>query len=665
MAHFLTDAQFAALTALCDTLLPTLAAPPNAAPAVAEYYALSAPQADIPTEVTRAIRDQANPEAQAQIKQLLTLLSTPAGTALLTGHFRRFADLPFATRERVLQGWAVSPLGLLRQGFQAIKRLSASLYFTRTDDQFHNPVWPALGYPGPEAKNPARPKTIHPRPITEDTTLDCDVVIIGSGAGGGVVAGELAAAGHKVIVLEKGGDYSASDYPRTEYHAFRQMYERAGLLATEDLNITVLAGSTLGGGTTVNWAGAFHTPPGVLREWATQYGLRGFDGPEFQAALDAVARATHVTKDESTCNPQNQHLHDGSRALGYHIDSVPRNARGCHDCGWCQFGCVHDAKQGTLVTYLQQAHDHGAQIITHAYADRVLIERGQAVGVAATVTSPTADPIKLTVRARFVVLAAGAIHTPAILLRTGVANPLIGKHFWLHPTTAVHGLFAEPVESWHGVNMAVYSDEFTDLDGDGYGVKLETPPAHPGLMGFALPWQSARDFRDLMATAAHRATVLVLTRDKRSAGRVTIDKLGRPRLHYRIAKHDAEHMLTGIEAALRILAAAGATEVGALQAGLPPHRLSDAAALAAYIAQVWRIGVVTNRTTVMSAHQMGGARMSHTRSTSVVSPNGESWDVSNLFVADASTFPTPSGANPMLTIQGIAYWVAQHLKQRL
>ena len=681
MTHFLTDPQFEALAALCDTLLPALDPPSGASSEAAAYFKRSAADLDIAREVARAVRDYGTPDSQAQTKRFLDLLASLAGTFLLTGRFRKFADLPFETREKILLGWSTSPIGLLRRGFQGIKRLAHSLFFSVLDENKSNPNWPAIQYPGPPARSgehvgadlrvsPAAGEHIgsplRPRTITDDTTIDCDVVIVGSGAGGGVVAGVLAQAGHHVVVLEKGGHHIEADFTHREFEAFRDMYERAGVLTSEDLGVVVLAGSTLGGGTTINWAASFRTPDHVLHEWESEHHLTGFTGPEFQQALDAVCARGHVDCDESQFNPQNQALYDGCQKLGYHAGVIPRNVNGCGECGWCCFGCAIGAKQSVLKTWLRDAVDSGAEIVTNCHADRVLIESGRAVGVTAhTVGTATGEHSLITVRARIVVVAAGALHSPALLLRSGVPNPNIGLNLRLHPTTSIRGEFAHKAEPWRGVMMAAYSDELENLDGQHYGVKLETPPAHPGLLGFATPWLGARDYKSLLARISHQALLVILCRE-RGSGRITLDKAGRPRIHYSLSPVDVGHIQQGIEGALRVMAAAGAVEVGTLHAGLPYFRPNgNDSDFENYLRRVRRAGTAPNLLDLFSAHQMGTCRMGGERAHSVLDHNGQSWEVKNLFVADASTFPTPSGVNPMITIQAVAYQYAQYIKTRL
>jgi choline dehydrogenase-like flavoprotein len=667
MAHFLNDAQYEALSALCDTLIPSLEPPPGVDEATAAYYRRAAADLDVARYVTRAIRDYATPESQAQTKQFLTLLTTASGTLALTGQPRKFASLPFAIRERILQRWAVSPIGLLRQGFQGIKRLAHSMFFSLVDEAGHNPNWAAIRYPGPPAQPVTPPPTaIHPRAITQDTILDCDVVVVGSGAGGGVVAGVLAQAGQRVIVLEKGGYRAEAGYHQREFDSFATLYENAGVLTTEDLGFVVLAGSTLGGGTAINWTASFRTPDYVLDEWEREHGLHGFTGPAFRAALDAVCEREHVGTDESTFNPQNQALHDGCVKLGYHAGIIPRNVHGCGTppaCGWCCFGCPSGAKQSTARTWLQDAANAGAEFVVNCHVDKVLIEYDKAVGVAATAgMAATGGSHQLLVRAKRVVVAAGALHTPAILIRSGIQNPNIGQNLRIHPVTSVRAEMPHLSEPWRGVMMAAYSDELVNLDGHHYGVKLETPPTHPGLMGFGTPWQSARAFKNIMTRAAHQAIFIVLCRD-RGSGRITVDKRGRPRIHYQLSRIDSSHLLKGVEAGLRVALAAGAVEIGTGQSEMPAFKVGEAG-FEEYIARMVRSGLVVNKAGLFSAHQMGTCRMGGNRGQSVLTHTGESWNVRNLYVADASTFPTPSGVNPMITIQAIAYKIARHILER-
>ncbi len=661
MTPYLTPVQFQTLAALCDTLVP----PIDVEPDPHGFWKRTASDLDIPraiAEITFTLQDDLN---QAQLRLLLNTLNTPLLRVVLTGHLAHFADLPLDAREAILRRWAASPVGLLRKSFQGLKRLTHVLFYSRPDVDGHNPNWPAVGYPGAQWQTDPRPKPIRPLSIEADATLECDVVIVGSGAGGGVVAGELAQAGKRVIVLEKGDYFDESDFPAREYEAYQYLYENRGVLATQDIGVIVFAGSTLGGGTTVNWCASFRTPDTVLDEWERNHGLRGLAGA-LQPSLDAVCARLHVDTDESCPNPQGQMLLEGCRRMNIHAAPIPRNVDGCGDtrqCGYCSFGCRRGAKRSTLKTYLQDAFDAGAQIVVRCAAQRVLIENGCAVGVEGIVENRHGDAAatRLVVRSKVVVVAAGAIHSPLLLLRSGVDNPNIGRHLRLHPASATYGRYPQPIESWFGTLMAVYSDEFHNLDGQGYGFKIETPPAHVGLWGLGLPWSSGRQHKELMATIRHQAAFLVLTRD-RDSGRVTIDRRGRPILHYRLSPRDVRHFMRGLIETVRLHAAAGAEEISGPLTGMPPYHTGSGDSLEAYLEHMAQRPLAPNRCMLFSAHQMGTCRMGGDRRVSVTDVNCECHDAKSLFVPDASSFPTASGVNPMITIMAIAHKSAQYIK---
>jgi len=656
MPHFLTDPQYATLTALCDTLIPAV----EQADGEQGFWQRKASDLEVPTLVTRAVRDLQSEDQQAEFKQLLDLLNQPFSAGLLTGHFKPFVQLTPEQREQVLQTWAVSPVGKLRQGFQAIKRLTTALFYSALDEAGKNPNWAALNYQ-PPARNahPSASSLSNFIELKTETELACDVVVVGSGAGGGVAAAELARAGKHVIVVEKGGYHREQDFEGVEFTAYQKLYENQAVLATRDLGVIVLAGSTLGGGTVINWSASFRTPEHVRAEWEREHACSEFTASAFKAALDAVSARLGVNETEAWPSKQAQILERACDRLGLGCGVIPQNRVGCEapgECGWCCFGCARGSKQSTLRTYLQDAAQHGAQFLVNALVEKVLIENGRAVGVQVNVVGRS-----LTIRARAVVLAAGSIHSPAILLRSGLNNPNIGANLRLHPTFPIFGDYEEMIEPWRGPMLTRYVPHLNNLDGQHYGVVIEHPPAHPGLIGLGLPWLSGAQHKASVARAAHRAIFIVITRD-REGGRVTVDKQGRPVLHYQLSKRDGQHLMRGLKESFRLHHAAGATEIGGTHSGLEPYRAGD---LDAYLQRIERLGFRPNACNLFSAHQMGTCRMGGRRSQSVLTPQGEAWEARNLFVADASVFPTASGVNPMLTIMAVAHLTAQAVKARV
>jgi len=662
----LTPTRATTLRALADTFIP--AGPGGSPPAGSALVDLA--------KLTLAI--QAQPlGAQGEFGRLLDLLAKPLAGLTWWGPLRPFSALAPAQRERLLQSWAGSRLAPLRQGFQALRKLCTFLYYADSPtDGTPNPAWAALGYPGPQPADSgdgtppgATGRPLTPLAPTTDTTYHCQVLVIGSGAGGGVVAGELAQAGHDVLVLEAGPYLHGADFTQREADMLGRLYDAHGALSTHDGSVSLLAGACLGGGTTVNWAGAFRTPDYVLQEWASEHNAPQFTSPAFQQSLDAVAAALSVNTDYPRHNGQNQALLDGSARLGQAASLIPRNEKGLTDStrhfqglGYSSLGDAHGHKQGTLNTYLRTAAAHGARLLPDTRAQRVTSAAGRATGAEAVHTTPSGQKVRITVRAERVVVAGGAIQTPALLLRSGLRHPHLGRHLHLHPTMVVAAHYPHPLHSWHGPSMSVVNDSFTRLGGTNFGVKLETPPTHPGLLAMVLPWLGGEQHRQLLQAADHLGSFIVLTRD-RDGGRVRTDRHGAPLIDYHLSAFDRKSMLAGVRAAANIHVAAGAHTVYLPHGTLPIlHAQNGVLRNPELLASLPRLPWHPNRYGLYSAHQMSTCRLGGQANTHPLRPNGETVEVRNLYVADGSAFPACSGANPMLTIMALAHYTAQGLK---
>ncbi|CAL8471165.1 g10707 [Coccomyxa elongata] len=654
--------------------------------------------------------------------------------------------------------WDNNGLIFRSQAFKGIKSLIVSSIFKATDEKGRNLLWPAIMYAGTDPERPLTPlperlsaekilaealldiqgaKAERPEDLCDvisghglqvecmaDGTLEvvCDAVVVGSGAGGGVTAALLAQSGIKVVVLEKGRFTRAAELQLSESRSFTEMYELGSLMTTQDAGMNILAGATLGGGTRVNWQASFGTPPHVRAEWATQHGLPDIASEKFDRALNAVRTRLGVTIGIKQHSKPNEKLKKGLEALGVHCGEIPRNCSRGHTCGHCCFGCPSGDKQDATGTYLADAAAAGATIFTGIFAEKVLTEKNEGdslrrlrvTGIAARVQLACASSPELRIifRARCVVSSAGALHTPALLLRSNIrVNGNVGKNLRLHPATAVNGVFSkvqegkrdpskpprppghtiipplprvetapdgtrdipEDILPWQGSIFSVFSNAVADWTGSGYGALLETPSAHPGLIAGSIPWLSGADFKHTCAWMPYVSSALVLTRD-RGSGSVTIGRDGLPRLHYWPDAHDRESMMRGMELGLRALAAAGALMVGTVQCGKrentryePPRdasgAMTDPAAFDAFLGRVRKEGISKHGITVFSAHQMGTARMGASPRNSVVDARGQCWHVAGLYVADASLFPTSTGVNPMITVEAMAYMVAEGLAE--
>ena len=637
---FLTEGEFEILLAICHTL-----AHPSRGAGIAE-------------SVARTISAAARPAEQADFRRALALIDQPITNLILAGAPKRFRSMSFEERERVLKAWSNSQIGVLRKGFQTFKRLVLfHEYSMIPDGSERNPQWERIHYPGP-VQTPEVEKPLTIKQITRSTALEADVVVIGSGAGGGVVAAELAAAGQHVIVLEKGGYHNEADFDGAEFTALRDLYEKRGILTTEDAGIVVLAGSTLGGGTTINWTTSLPTPDHILHEWETELGVTGAEGPEWQASLEAVSARIHVTIEYSDQNRQNSLLREGCEALGYDWRTLSRNVNNCDDCGYCGFGCRFGAKQSTLLTYLRDAQENGADIITSCFADRLMISDGRITGVEATV-----DGHSLRITSPRVVVAAGSLHSPALLKRSGLTNPNIGSHLHLHPVPAAFGIFDEPVETWRGTMQSVACTEF-EMTNDGYGFVVEVPPVHPGIAALGIPWKDAKSHRELMTKMANMAFFFAVVRDQ-DEGRVDVDGEGNPLLNYSLSKKDSATVVEGAKECLKLLVAAGAHTVGGIYNSAEPLAVSSPEDLTSIFDRLDQRGYVQNDMALFSGHQMSSCRMGGTASMAVFDPEGESYEVKDLYIADASALPSTPGVNPMISIMGLAHRNAQIIKSRI
>jgi choline dehydrogenase-like flavoprotein len=646
----------AVLAAVCDTLIPTLARDPDPG----GYFAAGALAAGTPARVEGILAELASDEDRKRLRLLLRVLDSRAANLASGAGFASFRHLSPERREALLRAWAFSRLPLRRAGFQALKRLVQVAYFCWPTANGRHPAWTATGYPGPLPPPAGGCDALPALAVDRDTTLDCDVVVVGSGAGGGVVAGVLGEAGRDVVVLEKGGNPSSRDFSQIEGDMFHELYLDHGMVMTHSGSMPILAGSCVGGGTVINWTTSFPLPEPLRAEWDRRSGLTLFTSAGFQQSLDRVRDRLHVGIDWTAPGPRDVAFERGLRALGWPVAAIPRNVTDCREgleCGYCGYGCRHGAKNSTSRTYLADAVASGARLVSHCEVERILVERGRATGVMARALGADGRSRTVMVRARVVVVACGALHTPALLARSGLSHPQLGQHLHLHPVSAVGAFFPERIEPWSGALQTRYSTRLADLDGKGYGARFETGPIHFALPASAFGWESARAMREDVGRLAHMGHVGILLRD-RDAGRVTVDRDGRPRARYEVSRYDAAHMRQAIEAGARIMGAAGAAEIFTLQT--PPARVRPGRTgwLDDFMARADATGYRRFRMSYVSFHQMGTAAMGADRERGVVGETGQSFDVRGLFVADASAFPAPSGVNPMITIMAIADHVA-------
>src|SRR5215470_1536931 len=463
-----------------------------------------------------------------------------------------------------------------------------------------------------------------------DSVLDADVVIVGSGAGGATMAAELAEAGFDVIVLEEGSYYQTRDFTADSSAMARQLYRDGGATAAlGNPPILYQEGSAVGGSTVINGGMSWRTPDKILARWEREL------GPYFAR----VERRIHVAKmDPDVIGIDNQLLKKGADAKGWKVIDNLRNQVHCVGSNRCAFGCPTGAKQSALVSYIPRALHYGARIYADVRVDRITRNGTRATGVAGTVKGTRH---RITVRARLVIAACGAIHTPALLVRSGFRSPSgqLGHNLSMHPNVKVVAIFDEPVTGWKGTHQAFQVREFQDE-----GLLFAAVNLPPAILAMSFP-QRGTALGELMAHYDHMVTAGMLCEDT-TTGRVrTID--GKPQAFYQLADADAANLKRGVVLLSELLFAAGARRI------LLPFHADDL--YSAYDARrLLARDIPTKGWEVVTVHMMGTARMGHDRSAAVTSPFGMVHDADRLMIADASLFPTPIGVNPMETIMALA-----------
>ena len=596
-----------------------------------------------------------NPRAadRAEFRQLLDLWDSRLHSFLAIGKLSQFHSLPPELKIRVLQDWAGSSLAKRRGAFQALRKAVGFFYVMLPGASgAASPVWSQMNYPGPiGVQKPHSQRALNVIVLDHDENISCEICVIGSGAGGGTAAGVLAAAGKDVVVLEAGSYYDDADFDGSELNGFQRLYAEAGFAATADHSVGLLAGECVGGGTVVNYCTSFRTPDEVRAEWAAA-GLQWISDKEYSESMDAVCARLSVNLEHNRVSARERVLESGLRALGWHVDRMPRNVIGCDQgkvCGACGYGCALGAKQSAVKTWLLNAQSHGARLIAEARAQQIRIEAGKASGVEAI----TKRGHRVRVKCKAVVVACGSIQTPALLLRSGLRNPHIGQHLHLHPVSNVGGVFAEELRPWEGTMQAVYSDEHRFMDGN-YGVKYETTALQPVIAVAAFPWQDPQQFRSLLGKLSNISAIGVLLRD-RDGGSVTIDREGHPVARYSLSDYDRNHLRQGFLGASRILEAAGAQLIFSPHAKYCSYQPQKRGSIESFAADMDAAGWGNGHVALFSFHIMGSARLGSSPKNSVANPDGETWEIKNLYIMDAAAFPGSSGVNPMITIEAMTH----------
>ncbi|MEO8536225.1 MAG: GMC family oxidoreductase [Betaproteobacteria bacterium] len=505
--------------------------------------------------------------------------------------------------------------------------------------------------------------------LDRDLALDADVAIVGTGAGGGIAGEVLADAGLRVLMVEEGPLKSSSDFRMREADAYRDLYQESAARKTADKSINILQGRCVGGGTTVNWTSSFRTPAATLDHWRSVHGW----SPSTTALDPWFARTEErlgMARWSVPPNENNAALARGADALRIHHDVIRRNVRGCWNLGYCGMGCPTNAKQSMLVTTIPHALDRGAVLLTRARATRLVLgrDRVEHLECAAMDASGTAVTARrVTIRARTYISAAGAIGSPALLMRSNAPDPYatLGVRTFLHPTVVSAALMPERVDGFAGAPQTVYSDQFMEgVPAEGpMAFKLEAPPIHPVLAAITLPGHAVAH-ASWMRRLPNMQVLIALLRDGfhggSPGGRVRLASDGTPILDYPLTPYLFDGVRRAMTAMAEVQFAAGATSV------MPVHDEGDGyATVGAARAAIASFDLRARATTIVSAHVMGGCALGPDPRQSVVDESGRFHFLRNLYVLDGSVFPTSIGANPQLSIYALAAKLATPLADQL
>ncbi|OLC48942.1 MAG: hypothetical protein AUH82_01805 [Chloroflexi bacterium 13_1_40CM_4_65_13] len=629
----LTAARRATLAALADSLLPHGGAlEPGAA------------DVDVAGQLDSYL-DRCAPGTRRTVNLMLTAFNL---SSIASRHARPFRLLGAPAREAYVLGCEKSKIRQRRETLIALKALI--LMFFCSDDR----IKPLIGYDGqPYKKVEHDPGVVELKVEQPDQGFfeTADVVVVGSGAGGAVAAKELAEAGLKVIVLEEGEHFDRRDFTGPPPERLRRFYRGNGLTFTIGVpTISLPIGRGVGGSTLINSGTCFRPPDFVMEAW-------GMDTAEFEPLFADVEATLNVEPVAGDIMGANGEVMDrGRRELGYSGGPIRRNARGCHGSGVCAFGCPLDAKLGMHVTYLPLAARAGARIVSGCRVDGLVIENGRAAGVTGSIVDPESGAVhrdaRFEVRAPRVVLAAGAVYTPALLQRQRLANSSrqVGRNLRIHPGCGVLGIFDEDLYAWKGVMQSYYVDEKLQ---DGILVEATYPPPGVGYSAGGVGGKGS-DLKDVLARYRQTAAAGLIISDT-GTGRIRATPGGGLLITYNLHPDDLRKMLEGIRLTAEIYLAAGAIEVHTQLPGMPAVRKREELD---WITE----GRWTAADLKLSAyHPMGTCRLGKGPESSVVDQYGRAHDLPGLVIADASMLPGSTYVNPQITIMALAARNARRL----
>ncbi len=566
-----------------------------------------------------------------------------AGAIARTG--RPFDLLPAAAQERLLLQWEDdaafrTPLALVSLLYKLVHFDQESVYQTmggklNVVSAMESPRWL---------------RQIHGAEDWTEGDLESDVVVIGTGAGGGVVGRELADRGLAVVFVEEGEHHRRDAFDGSSVRAHQRFYRAA--FSVGNVVMPVFMGRLVGGSTAINGGTSLRPPPWVLDRWCEEIGTSELSPSAMDPYLDRVESMLHVQPSErKVIGPIADVMARGCDALGWSHFAIPRNAPGCDGSGFCDFGCRTDARRGTNLSYVPPALEKGALLLTGLRATRVIIEGGRAVGIEGV----TRRGRTLRVRGRVVILAGGAIPTPLLLLDQGICNASgqVGKNLSTHPSTGFGAFFEEPIRGPAHIPQGYGCDEFLR---EGVLITSAQPDANIAAAVVPLVGRRLMDTLERIDTFAHFAALI---RDSTRNGRVWRDVGGFPAITYNLTAEDVDRMQRALVHVGEMCLAAGAKR-------LQPTTLKMRVIEGRRGLDEFRKAKFSPADIVWTSyHPLGTCTMGRDPKTSVVDTGHETHDLRGLFIVDGSTVPGPPGVNPQLTIMAMATRAAEKIAERI
>lgn len=492
--------------------------------------------------------------------------------------------------------------------------------------------------------------------LARDTELDCDVVVIGSGAGGGVIAAELAEAGLDVIVLEEGGYYRTEDFTPEASAMIRTLYRDGGAsMSIGNPPVIFSEGRTVGGSTVINGGMSFRTPEAVLERWRRDDGVEAITPAELDRHFARVERFISARpQDPHTISRDNELLRLGAERKGWAWIPNIRNQSHCAGTNNCAFGCPTGAKRSVLVTYLPRALAFGARVYAHVRVDTLRRKGNRVLGVDGHVVRANGTRgARVRVTARITVAACGALQTPALLMRSGIKSPSrrLGTDLALHPNTKVQAIFDENVDGWKGAHQSLQVREFRDQ-----GFLFAAVNLPPGLLAMTAP-RYGRELVELMRDYHRIVNAGLLLEDSR-LGRVRLGPGGQPLAFYDFSDDDARRAVKATALLCELLFAAGAKRIASPFHGVPDLTSADD------VKRLHAHPVKKEAIELFTVHLMGTARMGSDPARHVCDSYGKVHGWRGLWISDASLFPSPIGVNPMETIMALSTRNAERILER-